>query len=373
MNASIQNRRKLFFSDPEISESPTSESTRLNKSIVRFLFPVVELGKIKGQLSPGFPTSSLSVDDRYFREKRVCHPSMFDRYFRMAIQDDDVFHSDIKRFLSALSSRYDFATTKEEFRSRGILENTIVRLRYWVDDRDAPLEDSMLSNLLVLAEEQPIAQYTAMGDSLSQIARSYIATALRARYGDRSDRARYLLSSFKRTKAMGTMAAILEEEQWARNNPSKHPGDFLVEEDDFKQMCKEWLEITIEASIAHPESLIVVPNLHHVLRLWDHLSPSTDAILKWANKIELNDVSVRRAILKAFSNPDGKFIATSEIEKYFGPGFRNMMYSRLTGTLEPEDSLLFDLYEENRRLEQEREEHNKSVNDSSTVDCSRDG
>jgi predicted KAP-like P-loop ATPase len=75
-----------------------------------------------------FPKVSTGNQDQYYRELRVCHHDVFDRYFLLSIPEGDISQADLDSLLASTSDRDQLVSRFNELRERGLLAVVLDRL-----------------------------------------------------------------------------------------------------------------------------------------------------------------------------------------------------------------------------------------------------
>lgn len=75
-----------------------------------------------------FPKVTAGNDDLFYRELRVCHADVFDRYFLLSIPEGDVSQADLDDLLASTNDREQLVAQFDDFRKRGLLATVLDRL-----------------------------------------------------------------------------------------------------------------------------------------------------------------------------------------------------------------------------------------------------
>jgi predicted KAP-like P-loop ATPase len=67
-------------------------------------------------------------DERFYRELRVCHPDVFDRYFLLSIPEGDISQADLEDLLNATNNREQLVAKFNDFKKRDLLATLLDRL-----------------------------------------------------------------------------------------------------------------------------------------------------------------------------------------------------------------------------------------------------
>ncbi|MBN2310662.1 MAG: hypothetical protein JXR94_16945 [Candidatus Hydrogenedentes bacterium] len=120
-----EKRRQLEL----LVEAVSDQNREAVREILRQLFPAAE------RLLGG-PTYGSEFEDRWYRELRVCHPQIFDRYFYLAIPEGDVSQSDIQRIMDLAGDRERLASQFRSLKERGLLAAMLNRLEAYKEKID---------------------------------------------------------------------------------------------------------------------------------------------------------------------------------------------------------------------------------------------
>ena len=75
-----------------------------------------------------FPMLSAGNEELFYRELRVCHPNVFDRYFLLSIPEGDISQADLDALLASTGDRDQLVSQFNELRARGLLAVVLDRL-----------------------------------------------------------------------------------------------------------------------------------------------------------------------------------------------------------------------------------------------------
>ena len=103
-----------------IDQAP-EEHRDATRELVQQLFPTVEWALGGSHYSSEFL-------EQWQRELRVCHPNFFDRYFQLAVAEDDLTQADIERILRLVGDREGLEALLRSLYERGLLNTAFNRL-----------------------------------------------------------------------------------------------------------------------------------------------------------------------------------------------------------------------------------------------------
>lgn len=334
-------------------------STR-DKAMVRFLFPDLVFKKMREQMNAGATPHTSEPRDEWYREKRLCHPDMFNRYFRMAVQDDDISHSDMQRFQQALFHEQDFASIRTEFEQADRFEIAMNRVRYYLDAQKNSVSQYGLFNLCRLADDMPIGHRSLLSLSLFQRTSAYMLWVLKEISPEIKGRGSYLLTAMQNSKAMAAVARTLLYERGKREQPAEFKGDQLLDDEGYEILKTKWLELVSDTSLEDPVKLLGIPAIATILWVWDAFSDGS-GIRKWAGKLNY-DAETRKTILKAFLvySSEGDRIDTKAVNRFFS-FFEANLFSGGWGKLDPENKRLHQLYKTSQNYYQQHHDEGSEL------------
>ncbi len=116
------------------------------REIVKQLFPAVEWV---------FGGSHYGADfaDHWYRELRVCHPDVFDRYFLLAIPEGDISQTDLDRVLHSVSDAAHATAVFSALKQRGLLDIALNRLEAYKQEIDLAHAVPFITALFNVSED----------------------------------------------------------------------------------------------------------------------------------------------------------------------------------------------------------------------------
>lgn len=126
-----------------------SESNRPQvREIMKQLFPQVEWVFGGSHYGAGF-------DEQWFRDLRVCHPKVFDRYFHLAIPEGDISQTELDLILSLAGDRKGLVTEFDALNQRGLLGVALNRLEAYKEKIDLQQAVPFITVLFDIGDELP--------------------------------------------------------------------------------------------------------------------------------------------------------------------------------------------------------------------------
>lgn len=209
------------------------------EELIKQLFPTIEwvLG--------GYTYGS-DFEEKWFRELRVCHSNIFDRFFHLAIPESDISHAELERILSLAGDRERLVAEFNNLSKRGLLGIVLNRLEAYKE---------------IIALEYAVPFITALfdiGENLTDDSSGFFEI------GSDMHASRIIFWYLKKEKNAEKRANILKEALQAttgvylpvmkistedsRQERKKDPSAFLVTEDSIEELKEICVEIIKQAS-----------------------------------------------------------------------------------------------------------------------------
>lgn len=144
-NKAIEETRKTLES--VILQSSENRRQPIQE-IIKVLFPRAE--RYLGGTSYGG-----GFEDKWYRDLRVCHPDVFDRYFHFAIPEGDIAQADLDRILSSTANRETLVAEMQALNKRGMLKVFLDRLESYKEEIDINHAVPFITALFDIGDELP--------------------------------------------------------------------------------------------------------------------------------------------------------------------------------------------------------------------------
>lgn len=260
--------RKLIESLVEAASQPGQI-----REIVKELFPPIEWvfsGTMYGH----------DFKEEWFRELRLCHPDVFDRYFHLAIPEGDISQAELDRVLSLVGNREGLVVEFRALNKRSLLGVALDRLEAYKQKIDLQHAVSFITALFDIGEELPEnggGFYSISPDThASRIIYWYLKQEM-----DMGKRGAILKGAMKATTGLylPIRIASLEGNEEKRK---KDPDAFNVNDadlDELHQICVEKIEQAAGSGVlaSHPKMLFII----YRWREW----ASSDRPRQWAERL----------------------------------------------------------------------------------------
>jgi predicted KAP-like P-loop ATPase len=105
-----------------------------------------------------FPKVSTGNQDQYYRELRVCHPDVFDRYFLLSIPEGEISQADLDSLLASTGKRDELVSKFNELRKRGLLAVALDRLEAYKQKIDLNDAVPFIASLFDIGDDLPEGQ-----------------------------------------------------------------------------------------------------------------------------------------------------------------------------------------------------------------------
>ncbi len=227
----------------------------------------------------GFTYGS-GYEDKWFRDLRVCHPDVFDRYFHFAIPERDISQSELDTILSLTSNRMGLVEKLRTLNSIGLLGIALDRLEAY--KTNIPLEHAVdfITALFDIGDElpqEPPELFTIDAEThASRIIYWYLKQEK-----DPKKRGEILKKATKKTTGiyLPILKASAEED---RRERQKDPDAFILDEDDIKDLKRICVEKIREAAKSH--ALKNNPKMARILYRWREWT-SPEEVKKWVEDL----------------------------------------------------------------------------------------
>ncbi len=232
----------------------TSEANRPQVGeVLTQLFPPIQW--VFGGLGygPGF-------EGEWYRDLRVCHPNVFDRYFHLTIPEGDISQAELDQLLSLVDDRQGLVAEFHALNQRGLLSVALDRLEAYKEKIDLRHAVPFITALFDIGDELPdeSADFFLGPDMhASRIIHWYLK-----RENDSTERARLLKEAVKTTTGLylPVMETFHEDNKQERQND---PDSFTTTEEDLKmlqQICAEKIQQAAKSGVlkAHPKMAYIL-------------------------------------------------------------------------------------------------------------------
>ncbi|MBI5846621.1 MAG: hypothetical protein HZB31_01465 [Nitrospirae bacterium] len=246
------------------------------QEIIKQLFPPAEWVFGGHGYGSGF-------DERWYRDLRVCHPNVFDRYFHFAIPEGDVSQAEIDKLLSITGNKGELLTELKSLNQRNLLVIALDRLEAYAEGITIEKAIPFITALMDIGDELPEEQ----PDFFSFTADKHIARIVYWHLKQEKDirkRGAILKEALSLSEGLylPIMRISLEESKYEKQDEQD---SYLVDRDDFeelKKVCIEKIRKAGNSSVLnnHPKLLSI---LYHWLK-W----ASPDEPKKWVEDLIQN-------------------------------------------------------------------------------------
>lgn len=130
-----------------IDSAPEHRRTAV-REVVKSLFPTVEWVLGGSHYASG-------VEDDWLRELRVCHPEVFDRYFQLAIAEQDISQADIDTILKLAGDRPQLVSHLRGLEARDLLPVALRRLESYKEEIDLQVAVPFITSILDVGDGLP--------------------------------------------------------------------------------------------------------------------------------------------------------------------------------------------------------------------------
>jgi predicted KAP-like P-loop ATPase len=236
-----------------VEQAPGSHQQQV-REILKQLFPPAEW------VFSG-PTYGAGFEEGWFRELRVCHPDVFDRYFHLTIPEGDISQADLDRILALAGDRQGLVTEFRSLNKRALLGVAIDRLEAYKEKLDLSHAVPFVTALFDIGDELPEEREGGFSISPEMHASRIIYWYLKQEK-DTGKRGQILKEAMEATTGLylPIKTASLESNKEERE---KDPDAYNVTDTDLAelhQICVEKIERAAGSGIlvSHPKMLSIL-------------------------------------------------------------------------------------------------------------------
>jgi predicted KAP-like P-loop ATPase len=245
--------RKLIESIVEAASQPNQV-----REIVKQLFPPVAWALIDSMYGHDHD------DERWFRELRLCHPDVFDRYFHLTIPEGDISQEEIDRILALVGDRTGLAAEFRAFNKRGLLGVALDRLDAYKQKIDFRYADPFITALFDIGDELPEERGGVFPISPEMHASCIIHWYLKQEK-DKNKRGEILKQAMKATTGL-YLPVMTVSHEGNEEKRKKDPETFNVTDADLKELQQVCVGKIKQA--AETGSLATHANMLYILYRW---------------------------------------------------------------------------------------------------------
>ena len=125
-----------------------------------------------------FPKLTVGSDEHYYRQLRVCHTDIFDRYFLLSLPEGDISQTDLDALLASTENREQLVTQFRAFEKRGVLPVVLHRLEAYKQEVDQAHAVPFIAALFDIGDDLPEPETAMFGTTswmhASRIIRWYL-------------------------------------------------------------------------------------------------------------------------------------------------------------------------------------------------------
>lgn len=255
-----------------VDQAPEARRQQV-RDILKQLFPPAEWVFGGHGYGSGF-------EETWFRERRVCHSDVFDRYFYLTIPEGDISQADLDRVLSIVGNREGLVAELRALNQRGLLSVVLDRLEAYKQKIDLQHGIPFVSALFDIGDDLPDEprEFFSIGADMhaSRIIHWYLKQEK-----DAGKRGQILKEAVKVSEGLylPIMTASFESDPKERE---KNPDYFSVTDDDLKELHKICVEKIQNAAKAG--TLAIHPKLLYILYRWREWASAAEP-RKWVEGV----------------------------------------------------------------------------------------
>jgi len=212
----------------------------------------------------------------WFRELRICHPNLFDKYFTLTIADDDLSQAELDNLIALTADTKGFVAACEALKKRGLLKTAFDRLEAYKVHVPLPNMPALIKALCNLGDGFPVRQPGFLETDTETHAFRLVYFGLK-REPDAKKRFEILRDALTRSTGLALPIELVSlDERVGEREARGH--EFLVEEADLpelRRICVEKLRIASKSREFRQN-----PRLRGLLWRWSEWT-SVDEVRAW--------------------------------------------------------------------------------------------
>lgn len=246
-----------------VDQAPEANRPQV-REILKQLFPPAQWVFGGFGYGPGF-------EEEWYRDLRVCHSDVFDRYFHLTIPEGDISQAELDRLLSLLSDREGLVAEFRALGQRGLLSVTLDRLEAYKEKIGLQHAVPFITALYDIGDELPDKPtgFFSIGPDVHvvQIIHWYLKQEK-----DSAERSRLLKEAMKTSSGIYLPVKNTSFEDHREAESQRDSDSFLVTEADIKDIQQICIEKIQQA--AKSGALKIHSKMTYILsRWWEWASP----------------------------------------------------------------------------------------------------
>ena len=224
------------------------------REILKQLFPKVDWALNNYGYGSGF-------EDGWFRDLRVCHSDLFDRYFHFAVPEGDISQAELDLILSLASDRARLFAQFQSLKQRGLLEVALDRLEAYKEKIELKYAEAFVTAIFDIGDDLRTDRRGFFEIQPDMHATRIIHWYLKQEKNP-AKRTEILKEAMKLTRGLylPVMKISLEDSKQERK---QDPDAFLVTEEalqDLMKICLEKIRVAAENGKlkAHPKMAYIL-------------------------------------------------------------------------------------------------------------------
>lgn len=237
-------------------------------------------------------------EEEWYRDRRVCHSDVFDRYFLLRIAEGDISHGDIERLLAAAADKKRLLAELRALNKCGLLATMINRLEAYKQKVPLAFAVPFVAAFLDLEDEIPDDSSTWLLTPTQHISR--IIYWFLKQEPDQQKRGQLFMSAVR--ESQGLLLVVAEAQSNDRKEKEEKerqdPQSFLIDEassEELKALAQERIR-----DAAASGALIKSTRLQYLLYRWKAWNGPAEPTA-WLRTAISSDDGLRRVLVEFLS------------------------------------------------------------------------
>jgi predicted KAP-like P-loop ATPase len=218
----------------------------------------------------------------WLKQRRICSPEMFDRFFQFGIPENDLSQAEIQQIVSLAGNRVNLVKALRDLERRGLLAVLAERLEVYKDDVSLEFAIPFVTAMFDIGDlvpDDPPGTFIGPSTHIRRIVHWYLR-----REPDRSQRMQILSRAIQETSGL-MQPLILAYDETSSKRREENPDSCLVSLEDAELLRQ--LSVTKIRGAANDGTLFNNQKLGSILYRWSDWG-SADEAKRWASNVAIS-------------------------------------------------------------------------------------
>lgn len=218
----------------------------------------------------------------WLKQRRICSPEMFDRFFQFGTPENDLSHAEIQQIVGMAGNRVNLVKALRDLERRGLLAVLAERLEVYKDDVSLEFAIPFVTAMFDIGDlvpDDPPGTFIGPSTHIRRIVHWYLR-----RERDQSQRTQILSRAIQETSGL-MQPLILAYDETSPKRREENPDSCLVSSADAELLKR--LSVTKVRGAANDGTLVNNQKLGSILYRWSDWG-SADEAKRWASNVAIS-------------------------------------------------------------------------------------